>query len=140
MTLKKKNSETKNSTLSVLVQNLSDETWNYQSYLQKIKSVQKWLLQTWPNLFDLKNPKPLKRRIEKDIFPYLSAPFTKTQLRVALQAYTNRNAYLKSVLTEGWRYDLLGNPVEEILDLEKIYTAQKQRDKTGKLKKGKIRL
>jgi hypothetical protein len=126
--------------LSVSRQKTQDQARDYTSYLQKIKAVQTWLCQTWPTLFDLKNPKPLKRRIEQDIFPHLSEPFTKSQVRVALQAYTNRNAYLNSLLKEVQRYDLSGNPVEEISDHEKQYTQRKQLDKKLKLKKGKIRL
>lgn len=98
-------------------------------YVEKVRPVQEWLIQTWPNLFDLKHPKPLKRHIDHDITPHLPPEITKTQLRRALAAYTGREVYLKAILTNGWRHDLTGAPLEEIPETQKIYTTTKKNRK-----------
>ncbi len=94
-------------------------------YAEKIKTIQKWLEETFPQAFNLKAPKPLKRRIESDILPLIPKDFTKTQLRQALTAYTNRKIYLEAIITNDWRYDLKGDKIEEISVTQKGHTHQK---------------
>ncbi len=98
---------------------------DWKGHLEKIRKMQLWLEETWPNTFNLKNPKPLKRHIEIDIVPHLPPPFTKTQLRRSLQAYVSRKGYLDAIINDGGRYDLTGERIEEIPEDQKEFSRQK---------------
>ncbi len=106
-----------------------DQKRDWKSYLAKITTVQEWLQQTWPAVFNLEEPKPLKRHIEQDIFPHLVSPMSKTQVRQALQAYVSRRAYLQALQQATHRYDLNGVEVEAIEDTQKAYTAERLEEK-----------
>ena len=95
-----------------------------QKHGAMIKAVQQWLSQQWPALFDLQNPKPLKINIAHDIYPALEPPLSKTQVRSALKAYTQRTAYLQALIQQDWRYDLQGQPIEPIEQAHKDYAGQ----------------
>src|SRR5690606_37885490 len=97
---------------------------DWKGRLEKIKAVQAWLEKTWPAVFNLKEPKPLKRHIEQDILTVVTDKFSNRQVRNALHAYINRQAYLQAVLTADGRYDLNGERVEDIFDNEKEYSQQ----------------
>jgi ProP effector len=92
--------------------------------LEKIKAVQAWLEETWPNAFNLKEPKPLKRHIDQEILSQAEDRFSKLQIRRAIHAYTKRQAYLEAILKADGRYDLQGNKVEEIKENEQTYSQQ----------------
>jgi sRNA-binding protein len=75
-----------------------------------------WLYKTFPQCFDRLNPKPLKRRIEKDIYPHLpeDQSISRLTLRRAIAFYTRWIKYRRALAQTTHRYDLEGNPVEEI--------------------------
>ncbi len=75
-----------------------------------------WLYQTFPLCFDRAHPKPLKRRIEKDIYPLLpeDQSISRLTLRRAIAFYTRWVKYRRALTESTHRYDLQGNPVEEI--------------------------
>lgn len=104
---------------------IQEEEQTRVSYADKMKAVQKWLEETFPQAFSIKAPKPLKRRIENDILPLVPQHFSKNQVRQALTAYTNRKIYLEAILTSDWRYDLQGKKIEEISVSQKGHIHQK---------------
>jgi ProP effector len=75
-----------------------------------------WLYVTFPSCFNRTSPKPLKRRIEKDIYPHLPADqlISRLAIRRAIAFYTRWFKYRKALAESTHRYDLKGNPVEEI--------------------------
>lgn len=98
---------------------------DWRAHLKTIRTVQQWLQEKWPHVFDIKNPKPLKRHIEQDIIPHLQEPLSRTQLRKGLQAYTNRIDYLQSILKFEARFNLEGEKVEDIPEGQIEFTRQK---------------
>jgi sRNA-binding protein len=97
---------------------------DWKCRLEKIKAVQAWLQETWPNAFSLKEPKPLKRHIDQEILSQAGDRFSKLQIRRAIRAYTNRKVYLEAVRNSDGRYDLQGHKVEEIKENEQAYSQQ----------------
>jgi sRNA-binding protein len=97
---------------------------DWKGRLEKIKAVQAWMQETWPALFNLEAPKPLKRHIEQEIINQASDRFSNLQVRRAIRAYTTRKAYLEAVLKGDGRYDLQGNKVEDIKENEQAYSQQ----------------
>ncbi|MBW8309221.1 MAG: ProQ/FinO family protein [Candidatus Paracaedibacteraceae bacterium] len=85
-----------------------------------------WLLRTYPQCFSEKNPKPLKLKIEKDIFAELpeNLPFSRLHLREALGVYTHWSKYRAVLAQSTHRYDLWGNAVEELLASHKTHAQQ----------------
>lgn len=92
--------------------------------LQNIKAAVKWLSETFPGVFDNRNPMPLKVGIWKDIAAQLpiDTPFSKVILRGALRLYTNSTPYHKAVISNDVRYDLGGNAAGEVTQKEKEYS------------------
>jgi ProP effector len=80
---------------------------------ENFEAAKAWVVQTFPKAFDFKNPKPLKIGIQKDLVS-LEAPFSRTQRRNVLNAYIHGSRYLISIVDGHWRYNLNGDPVEEI--------------------------
>jgi len=75
-----------------------------------------WLCETFPDCFDLSNPKPLKKHIEMDIFIHLSQEkrFSKRSIRGVLAFYVRQNKYHKTLLENQHRFNLAGIPSEEV--------------------------
>ena len=79
-----------------------------------------YLLKTYPKAFDLKNRKPLKIRIHKEIHEQMSEPKpTMMEIRKALKKYTMSRAYAHGMVTNTHRIDLEGNLVEEVSEQHK---------------------
>ena len=72
-----------------------------------------WLEKRFPNCFNLITPKPLKIKIEDDLFRALGVDGTLSRIRIrqALAFYTTRLSYHESFLTNNVRFDLNGNAV-----------------------------
>jgi len=72
------------------------------------------LCQHFPNLFDVKNPKPLKINIMNEVCEALphklvgDTSVSKTRIRSAIKYYTSSKNYLKAVLSMDERFDLEG--------------------------------
>ena len=83
---------------------------------QKLFKTVEWLEETFPMCFSKAEPKPLKLRIEFDIFALIqeNADFSNVNIRNALGFYTTRLAYQESFLTHSHRIDLDGNQSDEL--------------------------
>ncbi|AIK96284.1 ProQ/FINO family protein [Candidatus Odyssella acanthamoebae] len=86
-----------------------------------------WLLRTYPQCFSEENPKPLKLKIEKDIFAELpeNLPFSRLHIREALGFYTRWFKYKEVLAKSTHRYDLQGNTIEELLADHKAHAQQR---------------
>lgn len=97
-----------------------------------------WLETTFPNCFNRKNPKPLKRHIEIDIIPCLPEAISKSRLRQALRVYTSQSAYHKAVVEGEYRYNLEGQQEEALeashKEFSKTFLRQKQKVSKKKVK------
>ena len=88
-----------------------------QERFQKMKQALEWLCEQYPLCFNSYEPKPLKRRIEKDILATLpeGLPFSRLHIREALAYYTKRPKYRDTLATATHRYNLEGEVVEEVI-------------------------
>ena len=73
------------------------------------------LKKLYPALFS-SPPKPLKLRIQADIQARSPGMFTKPQLSAFLRRYTGSHAYLNALVKATHRFDLDGNPGDELSD------------------------
>ena len=73
------------------------------------------LKKLYPALFS-NPPKPIKLRIQADIQARAPGQFTKPQLSAFLRRYTGSHAYLNALVKATHRYDLDGNPGDELSD------------------------
>jgi hypothetical protein len=71
------------------------------------------LRELYPALFS-NPPKPIKLRIQGDIQARSPGVFTKPQLSAFLRRYTGSFAYLNALVKAGRRFDLDGNPGDEV--------------------------
>jgi hypothetical protein len=83
---------------------------------ENFKKTLTWLKETFSDCFNLSNPKPLKRHIEADIFVQLpkDGSLSRKSIRNVLAFYVRRNGYLKALLENAHRFNLAGDPVEEV--------------------------
>ncbi|ENJ0753522.1 ProQ/FinO family protein [Salmonella enterica] len=91
---------------------LSRAQWKKRKRVQKITEF-------WPKLFDINNPKPLKLNIMQDMAKDIQARGPDMgigSVRVALNAYTSHAKYIRCVAAGGMRYDLNGEPCEEVTE------------------------
>ena len=89
--------------------------------LADIQKAEKWLLQSYHLLFTKKHDKPLKIGVEKDIFEKEgdALPYTRSLVRKAIGYYVHHPIYLKCLLEQSVRYDLLGQEAGTIDDTHK---------------------
>lgn len=83
---------------------------------KNLKNVRR-VLASWPELFDLNNPKPLKTGVLNDLMQDIAArglTIGAGALKAALASYTRRIRYKKAIAAGGSRYDLNGQPCGEI--------------------------
>ena len=94
---------------------------------QKFKHTLVWLEETFPNCFNQADPKPLKLKIEFDLFEAIEGneEFSRLNMRKALAFYTSRLAYQESFLTASHRVDLEGNECEAIEDKHREYATKR---------------
>jgi len=88
----------------------------------KLLEVITWLSTTYPNAFNVKEPKPLKQHIHEDVLATSELPFSKVQIRKTLLVYTRNPRYVDSIINATHRVDLQGEPVQEIPESEKDYS------------------
>jgi ProP effector len=107
----------------------------YEASVQTLRLLERM----FPNCFNQKGPRPLKRHIEQDLFAIDEIMLTTSRaiLRNALTMYAHQSAYYKAVLADDWRYDLAGQPVEKIELKHKAYAKEtlekrRQRRKAGR--------
>ena len=81
-------------------------------------AAKKWVETSFPKAFNFKEPLPLKIGIRQDLLT-LESPLTRRQRSKVLSAYLHRPKYLEAVATGAFRYDLKGDPVEEISEEHK---------------------
>ena len=106
---------------------------------QKLFTTVEWLEETYPNCFSKDTPKPLKLRIEFDIFAIIkdNDDFSNVNIRNALGFYTSRLAYQESFLTHSHRVDLEGNDVEELEQKHKDFAATRIQEIKAKIEGNK---
>ncbi len=97
---------------------------------QKFKRTLDWLEETFPNCFSIDTPKPLKLKIEFDIFEAIkdNDEFSNLNMRKALSFYTSRLKYQESFLTNEHRVDLDGNPAEPLEDKHREFAKEQIKD------------
>ena len=89
----------------------------YRQRLEKKKQALDWLCEQYPLCFNKDEPKPLKRRIEKDVLASnipADLLFSRLNIREAIAYYVSSLKYRKTLITATHRYDLQGQPVEEV--------------------------
>lgn len=77
------------------------------------------LKKLYPALFS-NPPKPLKLRIQADIQARSPGLFTKPQLSAFLRRYTGSHGYLNAIVKATHRFDLDGNPGDELSDEHRV--------------------
>jgi len=77
------------------------------------------LKKLYPALFS-NPPKPLKLRIQADIQARSPGVFTKPQLSAFLRRYTGSHGYLNAIVKATHRFDLDGNPGDELSDEHRV--------------------
>jgi ProP effector len=77
------------------------------------------LKKLYPGLFS-NPPKPLKLRIQADIQARSPGLFTKPQLSAFLRRYTGSHGYLNAIVKATHRFDLDGNPGDELSDEHRV--------------------
>ncbi|EKK3318923.1 ProQ/FinO family protein [Salmonella enterica] len=85
---------------------------------KKRKRVQK-IMEFWPKLLDIHNPKPLKINIMQDMIKDVQTrglDMGTGSVRVALNTYTGHARYVRCVAAGGARYDLNGEPCGEVTE------------------------
>ncbi len=101
----------------------------------------KFLYKKYPKLFIKDRSKPLKCGIEKDIFADLGdkPDATKRMIKKALRHYVFSFPYMKATLDAKKRFDLEGNPVEDVTqehkDFAKDWLAEREKEKAEKAEK-----
>ena len=93
-----------------------------------------WLVQAFPQCFNVKEPKPLKLKIKQDIlnqWVYLSSlPYERPMpsrllLRKVVSWYATRSTYYAAFDKATHRIDLDGKEVTEIIESEKAYAKER---------------
>jgi hypothetical protein len=91
---------------------------NKKKAREQFIAAQTWLKETFPKVFNFKDPKPLKLTIEDDILQ-VENPFSRTLIRKVIAYYIGNTAYLKSVAKGDGRFDLQGGKVGKVSQAEK---------------------
>ena len=106
---------------------LSNENIKNPTFLRKNRLYEDigWLINTYPDCFSLKTPKPLKKGIFKDILLQNLWPYSRIRLRNAIAFYTGSHVYQKAILQEDKRCSLEGIAIEDIMEHEREYSKQR---------------
>jgi len=119
----------------------------WQERIKRGKEGMDWLMQAFPQCFNLKAPLPLKIGIGKEVIdqwiylsslPYDSKIPARTAIRTAIGWYVRRGLYFAAFETATHRIDLDGKEAGEITEVEKEYARErvkilKERYKTRNL-------
>lgn len=94
---------------------------------QKVMSALHWLCSAYPDCFNKQAPKPLKLKIEKEVFAIFpeDLPFARHHVRKAIARYTNHSKYLEALIAASYRIGINGEQAEEILDAHKDFAKQR---------------
>jgi len=109
----------------------------YRQRLEKKKYALDWLCEQYPVCFSKDEPKPVKRRIEKDVLSGnipSDLPFSRLNIREAIACYVSSPKYRKALITATHRHDLQGQPIEEVT-IEQQEFAQAQLTEYAERKK-----
>ena len=105
-----------------------------QEKIQRQRKAMDWLMQAFPQCFNLKAPMPLKVGIAKEVMekwvylsslPYDQQPPSRLDVRQVMGWYTRRFLYHKSFETATHRIDLDGKEAGEITETEKEYARER---------------
>jgi len=102
---------------------------------QKLFRTLDWLDETFPQCFNKDAPKPLKIKIEVDLFAAIKEndEFSNVNIRNALGFYTSRLAYQESFLTHDHRVDLDGKEAEALEQKHKDFAETRIEDIKSKM-------
>lgn len=94
------------------------------------KNRRRWLerlTRTWPEVFDLKKPRPLAVGIIDAITAELNTTGAGGHgaIRYALKSYTSNIRYVRALVEGGARYNLHGQPCGEISETERQQAAKR---------------
>src|SRR4051794_14264529 len=79
-----------------------------QATIEELKQILSMLCEHYPQAFNLKDPKPLKVGIFKELQEALKDKYTKAQLHKALGYYIYNSRYQRALAIQDHRYDLEG--------------------------------
>ena len=104
---------------------------------QKLFRTLEWFEETFPKCFNKEAPKPLKIKIELDLFEVVkdNDEFSNVNIRNALGFYTSRLAYQESFLTHDHRVNLEGQEAELLEQKHKDFAATRIEDIKSKMQK-----
>lgn len=96
--------------------------WRYMTKRQrKNRRRVNRLIELWPDLFSREAPKPLKVGIFDDLIQDITArglAFGPGALRAAVASYAQAPRYYRALMAGGVRYDLTGQPCDEVTQEE----------------------
>ncbi len=103
---------------------------------QKLFRTLDWLEKTFPFCFNKESPKPLKIKIEVDLFSEIKEndEFSNVNIRNALGFYTSRLVYQESFLKYDHRVDLEGKEAEALEQKHKDFAVTRIEEIKSKMK------
>ncbi|GHU17232.1 hypothetical protein FACS189472_03820 [Alphaproteobacteria bacterium] len=112
----KMNAEKKRAEKLKLDKQKLEKKQRYQEFVQRRNTVLQWLYEQYPLCFKKTAPLPLKVGIINDILAVLpeDSEISRGSIRKAIAGYTHSKAYLQSLISSQYRYDLAGNQTEEV--------------------------
>ncbi|GHT93586.1 hypothetical protein FACS1894122_09020 [Alphaproteobacteria bacterium] len=131
----KEKAEKRNIEKQKLYKQKLEKKQRYQEFVQKRDKVLQWLFEQYPLCFRKIDPLPLKVGIINDILATIpeDSELSKSSFRKTIAGYTHTKAYLQSLISNQYRYDLAGNQTEEVSEDNK-QSAQLKLDEKAKRK------
>jgi sRNA-binding protein len=87
--------------------------------LERSLKVIDWLCAKYPNVFNLDDPKPLAIGTGNILLAALPEDIAKRDFNNAMRSYVHRARYVKAIIKQTHRFNLQGEPVEEISETDK---------------------
>ncbi|MBL0941813.1 MAG: ProQ/FinO family protein, partial [Alphaproteobacteria bacterium] len=97
----------------------SEQKAQRQRAIEELKPILSMLCERYPQAFSLKNPKPLKVGIVKDLQKPLKDEYSKSKLQKALGYYIYNSRYQKALAIQDHRYNLQGQIEGEVAEEHK---------------------
>ena len=91
-----------------------------------------WLCVDYPNLFNIKNPKPLAIGVGKVLQKNLPKHISITDYKAVISWYCQKKRYLRATIEQQYRYDLNGEIAAEITEEDKIRAKERLEQKVQK--------
>ena len=92
-----------------------------KTFQEKIDQVIfKWLYVEYPNIFNVRKPKPLATGLSKILEQQLPENITQAEFKLGISWYCQRKEYFKAIINQEHRYDLNGEIASDITEEDKI--------------------